>query len=59
MCDMDNASTMEKQREALLHQAIADPRVAEAFKRFQEASLRVPPPVMVNTGHVRYSTGSN
>ena len=59
MCDMDDATLMEQQREAILRQAIADPRIAEAMKRFQEASLRVPPPVMVNTGHVRYSTGSN
>jgi len=51
-------SNADVERSELIESAMADPRIAEAFAIFQEASLRVPPVVAAHAP-VTYSSSGN
>jgi len=50
--------TLEEQRRDLLDGVHVTPQVQQGFDAFYQALALVPAPVVVNTGQVRYSTGS-
>jgi hypothetical protein len=56
---MAEDSRLEQQRIELLRKGAENPAIAEGFRLFREAQLRVPAPTTRNTGQVRYSTSAN
>jgi hypothetical protein len=51
--------SLEKRREELMAAAMRQAQLAETLKLYEAAAARMPAPVLVNTGVVRYATGGN